>query len=246
MPKPLPPPLPPATRTVGQLVGEAIRLYGRRFWRALALGIPLAVFDQLALGQSAPARAAVFAVAAPFFAAAYVGASALAAGVRPTARSVTTGVALGTCVLAPVALLVSWFALLAVAYLALVGLVVPVAVIESPRPLAAFRRAGELGRADYVHALGSLAALVLVFFVARIGLVALLQAQAENTVRAAVALADLVLSPLLFLGAALLYFDQAARFVHSGTQTRRRKSDADLHPAVDADRAGRPDAEVQP
>src|SRR5436309_531418 len=35
----LPPPLPPETRTVGQLVAEAIRLYGARFWPSLALGI---------------------------------------------------------------------------------------------------------------------------------------------------------------------------------------------------------------
>jgi hypothetical protein len=31
-----------------------------------------------------------------------------------------------------------------------------------------------------------------------------------------------VISPLLFLGAALLYFDQAAR-VHSGTRAERRR-----------------------
>jgi hypothetical protein len=29
---PLPPPLPPETRTVGQLVAESLRLYGRHFW----------------------------------------------------------------------------------------------------------------------------------------------------------------------------------------------------------------------
>ena len=33
--RPLPPPLPPAQRTVGQLVGEAIRAYGARFWQGL-------------------------------------------------------------------------------------------------------------------------------------------------------------------------------------------------------------------
>src|SRR6266542_4293161 len=153
----------------------------------------------------------VFAAAAPCFATAYAAASVLATGARPSPRSFAVAVALGTAVLAPVALLISWFALLAVAYLALVGLVVPVAIVETRGPLDAFRRAGELGRADYIHALG--------------------------------ALADLVLSPLLFLGAALLYFDQAARVVHSGSRTRRR-SDADVHPAVDADGSGRADPEV--
>src|ERR671931_1066823 len=39
----LPPPLPPETRTVGQLVAEAVRFYGNRFWPSLALGIPPAI-----------------------------------------------------------------------------------------------------------------------------------------------------------------------------------------------------------
>src|SRR5436853_3972317 len=37
--EPLPAPLPPETRTVGQLVAESIRLYGRHFWPTLALGL---------------------------------------------------------------------------------------------------------------------------------------------------------------------------------------------------------------
>ena len=40
----------PADRTVGQLVADTIRLYQRRFWRSLALGLVVAVFDQLAVG----------------------------------------------------------------------------------------------------------------------------------------------------------------------------------------------------
>ena len=52
----LPPPLPPEDRTVGQLVAETIRLYGRRFWASLPLGLPLAVTGQtrrLVLGHVA-------------------------------------------------------------------------------------------------------------------------------------------------------------------------------------------------
>ena len=45
--EPLPPPLPPETRPVGQLIAEAIRLYGHRFWAALAIGIPIGVFGAL-------------------------------------------------------------------------------------------------------------------------------------------------------------------------------------------------------
>jgi hypothetical protein len=236
--------LPPAERTVGQLVAESIRLYGRRFWRCLGLGVPVAVFDQLSLGHSSVARSVLFALAAPFLATAYAAASMVALGARPTLRRFALAVVTGTIVLIPVALLISWFALLAAAYLALVGLVVPVCLAEPVGPLAALRRAGDLGRADYVHALGSLAALVIIFFIARLGLVALLQAQADNTVRVAVALADVVLSPVLFLGAALLYFDQAARVVDSGPRKKRRPN-AGLHPAVDAHGSGRSDAEVE-
>jgi hypothetical protein len=243
--RPLPPPLPPGERTVGQLIAEAMRLYGRRFWRALPLGLPLALVDQLELGQEPRTRVALFALAAPLLAVAYAAASALVAGRRIEPRPFAVGVLTGTLVLLPAAVLISWFALLAAAYLALVGLVVPVAVIERRGVLDAFRRAGELARADYVHALGSLAALAVVFFLGRLGLVGLLRGQADNTVRIAVFLADLVLAPLLFLGAALVYFDQAARVVDSASRSRR-ETNADIHPVVELDRAGHPDAEVQP
>ena len=87
----------------------------------------------------------------------------------------------------------------------------PVTVIEDLPARAALGRAVELCRADYVHALGSLATLVIVFFLTRVVMGFLLRDQADAAVRVAVFLADLVVSPLLFLGAALLYFDQAAR-----------------------------------
>jgi hypothetical protein len=55
---------------------------------------------------------------------------------------------------------------------------------------------------------------------------------------------DLVLTPLLYLGGALLYTDQAAR-VGSRRPHRRSPPDADLHPPVDADTTGRPDPQVE-
>ena len=45
----------------------------------------------------------------------------------------------------------------------------------------------------------------------QIGAAMLLQGFADNSERAAAFLAGLVLSPVLFMGAALLYVDQAAR-----------------------------------
>ena len=100
----------------------------------------------------------------------------------------------------PASLVFTWFALLAAVYLAFFGLAVPVAVLEGAGPRASLRRALELGRADYVHALGSIAALVIVFFLSRQVLVLLLRGQADETIRVAIFLADLVLAPLMLLG----------------------------------------------
>ena len=216
-----------------------MRLYGHRFWHALPLGLPLAAADQLVLDREGAATIVLLAAAAPFLAASYAAASAIAARRPLEPRPALIAIATGTLVLLPVTVLVGWFALLAAAYLALVGLVVPVAVIERLGPLRSFRRAGELARADYVHALGALAALAIVFFIARLGLVGLLRGQADNTVRVAVGVSDLVLGPLLFLGAALLYFDQEARLsarrerdtIPASAGVRRRKRARPLKPS---------------
>ena len=62
---------------------------------------------------------------------------------------------------------------------------------------ASLRRGLELGRVDYVHAAGSLATLVILFFLMRIGLALLLESQADNTVRTAIFLSDAVLAAAL-------------------------------------------------
>ena len=203
---PLPPPLPPETRTVGQLVAETIKLYGAHFWRALPLGLGIAVADQL------QARSAVLA-SAVLLTAAYVGASLIVTGARPGARAIATAFAGGVLAYLPFALsyLVLGFALLGVAWLAFVGLVVPVAIAERGGLLASFRRAFRLARADYVHALGSLATLAILLFLVRLVLVVLLHGLGDSGARAAIFLGDLVVSPLVFLGATLLYVDQVAR-----------------------------------
>jgi hypothetical protein len=150
----------------------------------------------------------------------YVAASALAGDTRLTPRSAATALGAGVLAFLPFPFLVVIFALPGFAWLALVGLVVPVAVIERAPPGAAFRRAVALARADYVHALGSLATLAILYVLTRLMLVLLLRGSGDQTERVAVFLADLVLAPVLFLGAALLYFDQAAR-VPRATGRRR-------------------------
>jgi hypothetical protein len=245
----LPPPLPPEDRTVGQLVAETIRLYARRFWAALPLGLSLAVTGQLIAGRSIWAQVALLWIAAPLLTASYVAASALALDARPTRRAVVTALVVGTLVFLPAPVLMTLFLLPALAWLALFGLAVPVAVVEGAGVRASIARARRLGTADYVHALGSLATLAIVFLLTALVLGFLLQGQGEQTARVAAFLAALVLGPLLFLGAALLYDDQAARLIRSTSPQRpprKRRRNADVHHADDAHRPGRPDAEVEP
>jgi hypothetical protein len=217
----LPPPLPPETRTIGQLVAESIRLYGRRFWRALPLGASVAVLEQVLIEFRNEVRLVLLAtVGGVLLSASYAAASALAAETRLTRSTGVVAISAGAVAFVPFPFLVLGFVLPGLAWLAFVGLAVPAAVIERLGFRAAFRRATELARADYVHALGSLATLVILYVLTRLVLVLLLRDTGDQTERVAIFLADLVISPMLFLGAALLYFDQAAR-VRSAKPRRR-------------------------
>jgi hypothetical protein len=146
----------------------------------------------------------------------------------------------GLAVLVPAVFLLAFlniFGLLpAVIWLGLSGFVVPVAVIE--RRLS-WRRAYRLARVDLIHAVGSLATLAIVGLLTGYVIFFTLRSAGTAALQAAAFLSVLVIAPLLFLGAALLYFDQAAR-------VPTRRSDADLHHALEPDRPGRPDAEGQP
>ncbi len=155
-------------------------------------------------------------------AASYTGASAIVGGVRPRREDVVRAIAVGSVVFVPAAFLTLLFVLPAVAWLALVGLVVPVLVLEHPGIGPAFRRAIELARADFLHALGSLATLAILFGLIKLTLVLLLRDLGDAGERVALGLGDLVMSPLLFLGGALLYVDQAARVRSTLRDLRRR------------------------
>lgn len=220
---PLPPPLPPETRTVGQLVAETVRLYGARFFPVLSLGLSLAALDELSLGRSANEQTVVLWLFTPLITASYVGACALVAESRPPPRALLGGLAVGIVVWLPVPLLLRFVILPALAWLALLGLAVPAAVIERRGFVDSLRRGLELARADFVHAFGSLATLAIVYFLSRTVLLFLLRTQGDNAIRTAGFLADLVLAPLLFLGAAMLFGDQAARVRSSRASTSTTK-----------------------
>ncbi|HEY7730450.1 MAG TPA: hypothetical protein VH950_06060 [Gaiellaceae bacterium] len=242
--EPLPPPLPPETRTVGQLVAESIRLYGRNVWAALAIGVPPAVIDLTATGFSrTETLLAVPLLGAALVTISYVGAVSIATGAPIRHRNTLLAYLVGALIFLPFPFLAVAFILPGLAWFALIGLAVPAAMVEGRGFRGSLARGIELGRADYVHALGGLATLTIVVFLTRSVAYVLFQNFAENTTKVAATLADIVISPLLFLGTALLYHDQAAR-VGSPRPARRRRNAA-LHDAVDADREGHPDAELE-
>jgi hypothetical protein len=206
---PLPPPLPPEERTVGQLVAESLRLYGRRFWPSLALGVPPSILNVLArVLDDELLFLVVPVVGGLLLSVSYLGAVALASERTVRAAAPIVG---GVLVFLPFPFLTAFFILPGLVWLAALGLVVPVLALETVSFGRAFRRAFELARADFVHALGTLATLAILVFLTQSGLFFLLRGTGDQTLAIASFVASLVVSPLLFLGAALLYFDQEAR-----------------------------------
>jgi hypothetical protein len=224
-PSNLPPPLPPETRTVGQLVAEALRLYGARFWPSLALGIGPALLGVAAAELNGSARVLVVLAAGPILlSASYAGAVAL---LRPigSGRYVAVALAVGVIAFLPLCAARLWIFpgiyLLVLGWLAFVGLGVPAALVERRGFADSLKRGTELARADYVHALGSLATLVITIFLTGLVLFFALREASDQALRVAGLLALLVLAPVFMLGAAILYVDQAAR-VESSPRTRRK------------------------
>lgn len=223
---PPPPALPPVAQTIGQLVAETLRLYGSRFPLALPLGLPLALADQFTREENWERSALILAAMSPVFTAAYIVASFLAHGARPRLSNVVTALIAGTVVFAIAAPLLAAYVLVGIAWLALFGHVVPAAIAEGRGPVDALRRSLEVARADYAHAVGGLATVVVLFYLTRILLEGLLRSQADNTIRVAVLLSDVVLSPMIMLGGALLFTNLAARVGVGREERKRARADA--------------------
>jgi hypothetical protein len=224
----LPPPLPPETRTIGQLVAESLRLYGARFWASLALGFgPAAVALMIVELPRVLVWTLVPTVGTAIWALAYMGACRVGLDVGHINRRVAFSV--GFVAFLPLLVqrivVVPGFDLVTLAFFAFVGLGVPAALAEGLGFRDALRRGTQLARADYVHALGSLATLVITTFLTGLVLFVLLQGVGDQAVRVAAFLALLVLAPLFLLGAALLYVDQGARVAasHSGSSRTASK-----------------------
>jgi hypothetical protein len=194
-----------------------MRLYGRRLGYSLLLGVPptVAAVALAAMTDSATSRAARLTLAlvllGPAVSLSYVGASVAAVGRKPPPGTLFVAFVAGILVLLPVPFLATFLILPALAWFALFGLAVPAAVAEELELPAAVRRALELGRADFVHALGSMAAAAIVVIVSA-GVLQYLLVQFGDTAGGVAAfIAVLLLTPLLLYAAAQLYFDQVAR-----------------------------------
>jgi len=209
--EPRPAALPPAERTVGQLVAESIRIYGEHFKRALLLGVSPAVLVVVGTNVSR----GVELVLAPTLSAALISASDVGACVlvlerRPVNSRLVRAWLVGWVVFIPVPFL-AVLVLPGLVWLAAFGLAVPVVIVEDLAPRAAFGRARQLSRAGFVHVLGSLTTLAIVAILTQGMLVFLLRGTGNAALTTASFLAVVVVSPLLFIGTALLYVDQSAR-----------------------------------
>jgi hypothetical protein len=199
--------LPPAQRTVGQLVAESIRFYGDHFGPVLLLGLPFLVIDVISLNSSVTTQTIVAWVLGPAICAAFVRACMLLEKAFWSWRAYVVAL----IVYVPFPVLTRIYVLPGLAWFGLIGLAVPAAMYEGLGIRAALRRGLELGRVDLVHAIGGLATVGIVYGVSRGALLVLLHTQGDQAQKVAVILADIVLSPILYIGGALLYLDQKAR-----------------------------------
>jgi hypothetical protein len=197
---------------VGQLVGEAIRAYGGRFWKSLVLGVPVVVANALVWARpSGDLRLTLLPITALLISASYVLALGFVTGADVRSKRGVVAYCLAVVLFLPVPLLVAIFILPALVWLSLLGLAVPAVLVEGLGVRAALGRGIQLARADFAHVLGGLATLALVVIISQFSLYFVLREFADNTRMIAAALAALVVSPVVFLGSALLYVDQEAR-----------------------------------
>jgi hypothetical protein len=210
--EPRPAALPPETRTVGQVIAESIRLYGESFFRCIVLGVPPAL---LTLGGEHLSRLQSLVLTptlgGALLTASYVYACIVILELQPTRTRALRAWFVGWLVFVPAPFLLIGFVLPALAYLSAFGLVVPVLLVEPLGVRAALARAWKLARADYVHVLGSLAAVAIIVLLCQGVLAFLLRGAADQALEAAIVIASAVISPLIFIAAALLYVDQTAR-----------------------------------
>ena len=217
---------PPPDRPLklGELLAETVRLYGDRIWAAFGLG---AFAGCALLVTAATPELLDILVFALVFTASYAAAARLGAGDgfaeawAQVATRLPTLLVLTLIVSIPFAIALSQLLLivLAVAWLAVTGFSIPVAMLEDggdaetwfDRLGYSLTRSLQLARAEYLHAFGVAAALVLLFIFLGFYLGVALGGLADVSSVVAAVLVRIVLAPLFFLGFAVLYFEQRSR-----------------------------------
>lgn len=213
---------------LGELLAETIRIYGERLRAALGLGS--VVGGAYLLAGVVPALLEVLVVSLAFTAT-YAAAARVVSGDSFVEAWAQVGVrapvlvVLTFVVAVPFALAATYllFLVLSALWLALVGFSVPVAMLEREgdrdgvfaRIAYALDRSLRLARVEYLHAAGVVAALIGVYLVIGLLVSVALVGFAENSRLVAIALAQVVLAPLFFLGLSVLYYEQRARAVVS-------------------------------
>jgi hypothetical protein len=218
---------PPPDRplALGELFAETIRIYGERVWAAFGLGAFTAA--ALVLGYATGHPVPFVVVLSLAFTAAFAAAARLVAGDEfreawgQVALRVPTLLVLTVVVSVPFALgrIDPIILVFAVAWLAGTGFSIPVAVVERDESAStwfsrlgfALQRSLTLARAEFLHAMGVIAALVVVYYLLGVILAGALAGFADNSAAVATLLVQIVLAPFFFLGLAVLYFEQRAR-----------------------------------
>jgi hypothetical protein len=219
---------------LGELLAETVRIYGERFWAAVGVGAVVAGATVVA-GIHPVVEVVVLALA---FTGAYAAAVRLAAGDSFTEAWAQVGVRVPILVLLTffvalpfaLALGLPLLIIIAVAWLAFVGFSVPVAMLEESEATGRVARVGyvlnrtiALARAEYLHAAGVVAALVILYIACSFVLGVALIGFADAGPVAVKALIQLVLAPFFFLGLSVLYFEQRARAALSSPSQRARR-----------------------
>ena len=139
----------PAERTVGQLIADAIKLYGHRFWRGLGLGLPAAAFTIGASFLDGGARVGYGLVVGPFaLALSYVWAVEVATGAKDRrGRALLAGAVAFLPLAASRVLVFTGVYFFALAWFALFGLAVPSVVLERRGLWDALQQGFRLARA---------------------------------------------------------------------------------------------------
>ena len=214
---------------LGELLAETVRLYGERIRAVAAIGLFLA--GTLVVADLTGHVVGFVAVVSLAFTAAYAATARVVAGDRFVEACAQVGLRVPILLVLTVVVALPFvlgridpvLVIFSVAWLAFVGFSIPVAMLEHDaearnwfeRVGFALSRSFSLARVELLHAIGIAAALFLVDVVLGIVLASALVGFADNGREIAVAIAQVILAPLFFLGLCVLYFEQKVRALSS-------------------------------